>query len=208
MGETCVGDGWQPLRPLARSGAGMSRVARSAACFNKLFSCTWIDDRTVLAGTKDNKLVRWTFGRNYTKVRPPPPATAPLHADLAAASFVAFQHLSVSAGPAARDHPPPGRRRPRPAGPGGRRGRRAGGTAHTLAEQVFRRGRDRMRVLRSELHPGAVHRMRHHPPACPSSPVGVGIFQSHRPGPPLCPAVHQGDGLSDDAAAAHPGGER
>ena len=33
--------------------------------FNKIFSCAWADDRVLLAGTKDNKLVRWSFDRHF-----------------------------------------------------------------------------------------------------------------------------------------------
>ena len=33
--------------------------------FNKIFSCTWAEDRVLFAGTKDNKLVRWDFDRNF-----------------------------------------------------------------------------------------------------------------------------------------------
>ena len=34
--------------------------------FNKIFACAWPEDRLLLAGTKDNKLVRWKFDRNFT----------------------------------------------------------------------------------------------------------------------------------------------
>ena len=36
--------------------------------FNKIFACAWPDSKCLLAGTKDNKLVRWNFNRNFTVI--------------------------------------------------------------------------------------------------------------------------------------------
>ena len=33
---------------------------------NKIFACAWADDHELLAGTKDNQILRWRFNRDYS----------------------------------------------------------------------------------------------------------------------------------------------
>ncbi len=37
--------------------------------FNKIFACAWPENRVLFAGTKDNKLLRWEFDRNFAPTK-------------------------------------------------------------------------------------------------------------------------------------------
>ena len=50
---------------LAQATADMQELLNKYTVVSKIFSCAWADDRVLLAGTKDNKLLRWTFDRNF-----------------------------------------------------------------------------------------------------------------------------------------------
>ena len=58
----CLKECQLDLSPLDSSTAELEKETS----LNKIFACAWAEDRVLLAGTKDNKIVRWHFNRDFS----------------------------------------------------------------------------------------------------------------------------------------------
>ena len=58
----CLKECQLDLSPLDSSTAELEKETS----LNKIFACAWAEDRVLLAGTKDNQIVRWHFNRDFS----------------------------------------------------------------------------------------------------------------------------------------------